>query len=80
MALMYYGIKNLNKKMKEHKEEKKQQKAVIGQEDPVDAQHRQEHQAPRTSSEVYQAPAGHAEAQQTAGYGNNGGQSWDGKK
>jgi hypothetical protein len=77
---MYMGIKKLNKTLKEHKEEKKQQQAAISSEDPINARDRQERQERRTSSDVYQAPAGHPQVQQTPEQGTGSGQYWGGKK
>lgn len=68
--------------MHEHKEHKaeKQHKAAMAAEAAVDSQNHHDQPAVRAPSQTYQAPAGEPQAQQTAGYGDQGGQSWDGKQ
>ena len=80
MALAYMAYKSLNKKLKEHKEEKKQHQPAIGSEDPADARHHRKEQTTHAPAQVNQAPAGQSAAQQTAGHDSQGGEHWEGKK
>lgn len=81
MAMVYMGFKSLNKKMKEHKEKKKQ--AAMGSEDPVDQKYRGERQqqASRTQPQVNQAPVRRQSVdRQSAEYGEQGGQGYQERK
>jgi hypothetical protein len=81
MALIYMSYKSLNKKLKEHKEEKKtQQQAAIESQEPVDGRHECERQALHALSQVKQVPAEQSPAERSTACGEEAGQGCEGNK
>jgi hypothetical protein len=74
------AYKSLNKKLKEHREEKKQHQEALDSEDPADARHHRKKQTSHTPAQVKRAPADQSASQQTARHHNQGRQHWEGKK
>lgn len=81
MALIYMSYKSLNKKLKEHKEEKKtRQQAAIESQEAVDAKHQREQQALHAPSQVKQVPAEESPAGRSSACGEETGQGCEGNK